>query len=72
MAGSFRMATHVTSGMARQKGLQVFPDADGSDAGAAATVRYAKCLVQVQMGNICTELPGAAQPTRAFRLAPSR
>ena len=45
--------------------------ATGPDARAAAAVRNAERLVQVQMRDVRAERPGLASPTSAFRLAPS-
>src|SRR5690606_27098609 len=48
-------ARYMGDRMSGQKGRQVGFDANGSHAGAAATVGYAKCLVKIEVGDVATE-----------------
>jgi hypothetical protein len=50
---------------------QMRRDADRPDAGAAAAMRNAEGLVQVQMADIGADQAGLVSPTCAFMLAPS-
>ena len=54
-----------------RKGRQVGADGDRADARAAAAVRDAERLVQVEVRHVGAEPAGPARPTSAFRLAPS-
>ncbi len=53
-----RAARHAGRGMARQVGHEVFHHADGAHAGAAAAVRDAEGLVQVQVAHVAAEGAG--------------
>jgi hypothetical protein len=56
---------------ARQEGRQMRGHADRPHAGAAAAVRNAEGLVQVQVADIGADVAGLVSPTWAFMLAPS-
>jgi hypothetical protein len=58
--------------MARQEGREVRLDADRAHAGAAAAVRDAEGLVQVEVADVGAVVAGRDRPTCAFMLAPSR
>src|SRR5204862_7495270 len=48
-------------GESRQKLYEMCADADWSDPGAAAAMRNAESLMQIQVANICANVAGAAK-----------
>jgi hypothetical protein len=57
--------------VARQERREVLGDADRAHARAAAAVRDAERLVQVEVADVGADVAGPAEPTCAFMFAPS-